>query len=131
MILEGTGKGLLDSLIAEGGVKSRDLSRVIYMGVVIEIRRARSDRNTAKFYGYPYFTFYLEEIFCAHNTSYNLLKMNNPQRTLRVLSSNVLNFSGDEELDPPASYTNGLQMLSRSLMSRRYLFDKYLTFNHL
>ena len=39
MILEGTGKGLLDSLIAEGGVKSRDLSRVIYMGVVIEIRR--------------------------------------------------------------------------------------------
>ena len=36
------------------------------MGVVIEIRRARSDRNAAKFYGYPYFTFYLEEIFCAH-----------------------------------------------------------------
>ena len=54
MILEGTGKGLLDSLIAEGGVKSRDLSRVIYMGVVIEIRRARSDRNAAKFYGYPF-----------------------------------------------------------------------------
>ena len=50
MILEGTGKGLLDSLIAEWGVKSRDLSRVIYMGVVIEIRRARSDRNAAKFY---------------------------------------------------------------------------------
>ena len=39
---------------------------MIYMGVVIEIRRARSDRNAAKFYGYPYFTFYLEEIFCAH-----------------------------------------------------------------
>ena len=36
------------------------------MGVVIEIRRDRSDRNAAKFYGYPYFTFYLEEIFCAH-----------------------------------------------------------------
>ena len=33
MILEGTGKGLLDSLIAEGGVKNRDLS-----GMVIEIR---------------------------------------------------------------------------------------------
>ena len=31
---------------------------MIYMGVVIEIRRARSDRN-AKFYDYPYFTFYL------------------------------------------------------------------------
>ena len=27
----GTGKGLLDSLIAEGGVKSRDLSWVIYI----------------------------------------------------------------------------------------------------
>ena len=36
------GMGLLDSLIAEGGVKSRDLS---WVGVVIEIRRARSDRN--------------------------------------------------------------------------------------
>ena len=34
----GTGKGLLDSLIAEGGVKSRDLSWVyIPMGVDIEI----------------------------------------------------------------------------------------------
>ena len=34
----GTGKGLLDSLIAEGGVKSRDLSWVyIAMGVDIEI----------------------------------------------------------------------------------------------
>ena len=31
------GKGLLDSLIAEGGVKSRDLSWVIYIGMVIEI----------------------------------------------------------------------------------------------
>ena len=31
--------------------------------MVIEIRRARSDRNAAEFYGY---TFYLEEIFCAH-----------------------------------------------------------------
>ena len=33
------------------------------------IRRARSDinsNNAAKLYGYPYFTFYLEEIFCAH-----------------------------------------------------------------
>ena len=29
----GTGKGLLDSLIAEGGVKRRDLSWVIYIGV--------------------------------------------------------------------------------------------------
>ena len=45
----GMGKGLLDSLI-EGGVKSRDLSWVIYIGVVIEIRRARSDRNAAKFW---------------------------------------------------------------------------------
>ena len=43
----GMGKGLLDSLIAEGGVKSRDL-------------------NAAKFYGYPYFTFDLEEIFCTY-----------------------------------------------------------------
>ena len=34
------------------------------MGVVIEIRKARSDRNAAKFYGYSYFKFYLEEIFC-------------------------------------------------------------------
>ena len=34
--------------------------------MVIEIRRARSDRNAAEFYGYPYFTFYFEEIFCAH-----------------------------------------------------------------
>ena len=59
-------KGLLDSLIAEGGVKSRDLSWVIYIGVVIEIRTARSDRNAAKFYGYPYFNFHLEEIFCTH-----------------------------------------------------------------
>ena len=57
----GTGRGyLIDSLIAEGGVKSRDLS---CGGVVIEIRRARSDRNAAEFYGYPYFIFYLEEIF--------------------------------------------------------------------
>ena len=58
----GTGKGLLDSLIAEGGVKSRDLSQVIYiyiLCVVIEIRRGRSNRNAAEFYGYPYFTFYL------------------------------------------------------------------------
>ena len=39
---------------------------MIYIGMVIEIRRARSDRNAAKFYGYPYFTFYLEEIFGAH-----------------------------------------------------------------
>ena len=41
----GMGKGLLDSLIAEGGVKSR----VIYIGVVIEIGKARIDRNAAKF----------------------------------------------------------------------------------
>ena len=62
----GMGKGLLDSLIAEGGVKSRDLCKLgIYMGMDIEIRRGRSDRNAAKFYGYPYFTFYLEEIFCT------------------------------------------------------------------
>ena len=63
----GMGKGLLDSLIAEGGVKSRDLRKLgIYMGMDIEIRRGRSDRNAAKFYGYPYFTFYLEEIFCTY-----------------------------------------------------------------
>ena len=36
--------------------------------MVIEIRRARSDRNAAKLYGSPYFIFYLEEIFCAHDT---------------------------------------------------------------
>ena len=59
MILEGTGKGLLDSRVGSW----------VIMGMVIEIRRARSDRNAAKFYGYPYFTFYLEEIFCAHNYS--------------------------------------------------------------
>ena len=55
--------GLLDSVVAEGGFKLGDIC------AVIEIRRARSDRNSnnaAKFYGYPYFTFYLEEIFCAH-----------------------------------------------------------------
>ena len=37
--------------------------------MVTEIRRAQSDRNSnnaAIFYGYPYFIFYLEEIFCAH-----------------------------------------------------------------
>ena len=37
--------------------------------MVTEIRRADSDRNSnnaAIFYGYPYLTFYLEEIFCAH-----------------------------------------------------------------
>ena len=63
----GMGKGLLDSLIAEGGVKSRDLRKLgIYMGMDIEIRRGRSDRNAAKCYGYPYFTFYLEEIFCTY-----------------------------------------------------------------
>ena len=60
------GMGLLDSLIAEG-VKSRDLRKLgIYMGMDIEIRRGRSDRNAAEFYGYPYFTFYLEEIFCTY-----------------------------------------------------------------
>ena len=31
--------------------------------MVIEIRRARSDRNAAEFYGYPYFTFYLGHLF--------------------------------------------------------------------
>ena len=44
---------------------------MIYIGAVIEIRRARSDRNAAKFYGYPYFTFYLEEIFCTHTCCVN------------------------------------------------------------
>ena len=37
--------------------------------MVTEIRRAESDRNSnnaAIFYGYPYLTFYLEEIFCTH-----------------------------------------------------------------
>ena len=69
----GMGKGLLDSLIAEGGVKSRDLRKLgIYMGMDIEIRRGRSDRNAAKFYGYPYFTFYLEEIFCTCFHSFSL-----------------------------------------------------------
>ena len=103
----GTGKGLLDSLIAEGGVKSRDWGFKLG-GVVIEIRRARSDRNAAEFYSliaegevksrdlsweawllklgglgviemqlnfmasYPYFTFYLEEIFCTHKDTFNL-----------------------------------------------------------
>ena len=56
----GTGRGYL----TQGGVKSRDLS---CGGMVIEIRRARSDRNAA---GYPYCTFYLEEIFCAHVYTY-------------------------------------------------------------
>ena len=39
------------------------------IGVVTEIRKAESDRNSnnaAIFYGFPYLTFYLEEIFCAH-----------------------------------------------------------------
>ena len=26
--------------------------------------------NAAKFYCYPYFTFYLEEIFCAHSNNH-------------------------------------------------------------
>ena len=46
----------------------RDLSWIA-IGVVTEIRRAESDRNSnnaAIFYGYPYLTFYLEEFFCAH-----------------------------------------------------------------
>ena len=38
------GKGLLDSVIAEGGVKSRDFN----LGGVV-IRRDRSDRNAAEF----------------------------------------------------------------------------------
>ena len=58
------------------------------MGVVIDIRRARSDRNAAKeirrarsdrnsnnpakLYGYPYFTFYLEEMFCAHRDDHGI-----------------------------------------------------------
>ena len=41
--------------------------------MVIEIRRvARSDRNAAKFYGYPYFTFYLEEIFLCSNSIHHV-----------------------------------------------------------
>ena len=52
----GTGKGLLDSLVAEGGVKSRDLSWVILAWLL------KLGGNAVKFYGYPYFTFY---IFCA------------------------------------------------------------------
>ena len=59
ILVMGTGK---DSLIAEGGVKKLG-------GVVIESRRARSDRNAAEFYGYPYFTFYLEEIVGTHNST--------------------------------------------------------------
>ena len=39
----GTGKGLLDSLVAEGGFKLGDI------GVVIEIRRARSYKNSNNF----------------------------------------------------------------------------------
>ena len=45
--------------------------------MVTEIRRAESDRNSnnaAMFYGYPYLTFYLEEIFCAHLLYYNHAK---------------------------------------------------------
>ena len=42
------------------------------IGVVIEIRRARSDRNAAKFYGYPYFTFYLEEFFALISLCMNV-----------------------------------------------------------
>ena len=82
----GMGKGLLDSLIDEGGVKSRDLRKLgIYMGMDIEIRRGRSDRNAAKFYGYPYFTFYLEEIFCTCNNKHRYTTRNgigNRPRTL-------------------------------------------------
>ena len=52
----GTGKGLLDSLVAQGGVKQG-----FKLGVDIEIRSARSDRNS-KFYSY----LYPEEIFCTH-----------------------------------------------------------------
>ena len=55
----GMGKGLLDSLIAEGGVKSRDLSWEAWLLKL-------GDRNAAEFYGYPYFTFYLVENYCVH-----------------------------------------------------------------
>ena len=37
--------------------------------MVIEIKKARSDRNAAEFYGYPSSLFYIEEIFaltCFH-----------------------------------------------------------------
>ena len=34
--------------------------------MAIEIRKAKSNRNTNNVYGYLYFTFYSEEIFCAH-----------------------------------------------------------------
>ena len=37
----------------------------LYKGMVIEIKRARSDRNAAKFNMLSLFHFYLE-IFCAH-----------------------------------------------------------------
>ena len=57
-------------------MKSRDLCKLgIYMGMDIEIRRGRSDRNAAKFYGYPYFTFYLEEIFCTYFISNEAIRM--------------------------------------------------------
>ena len=59
----GMGKGLLDSLIAEGGVKSRDLSWVIYIGVVIEIRRVGVIGMQLNYMAIPTSTFYLEEIF--------------------------------------------------------------------
>ena len=62
MVLEfGDGYDYLTHLLLKGeGFKFDD------MGVVIEIRRTRNDRNVAKFLGYPYFIFYLEEIFCTH-----------------------------------------------------------------
>ena len=54
---------------AEGGAKSRDFKLgdiYIHIGVVIEIRRARSDRNAAKFFQFLF-------IFCAHLLKYNCI----------------------------------------------------------
>ena len=88
----GMGKGLLDSLIAEGEVKSRDLRKLgIYMGMDIEIRRGRSDRNATKFYGYPYFTFYLEEIFCTYQNSTTYTKnKGGPIKMTDVMTDSIL-----------------------------------------
>ena len=62
----GMGMGLLDSLIAEGEVKNRDLSWVIYKGVVIEIGRARSDWILGMQLNFMLLQFLFRRIFCTH-----------------------------------------------------------------
>ena len=64
MVLEFGDGWLLGSLIAaKGGVKE---GFKLDIGVVRRAESYRNSNDAAIFYGYLYFTFYLEEIFYAH-----------------------------------------------------------------